>query len=126
MKQLPSKGVDRLALSIGSQTLSGVNVQQQFTWSSGDPVKLNVVYGADGNFTQPDNGSWAIFQFIDRASTKVPAGSPTVFTWNLSFGNRPVTLPDGTPVQAIYQINAPGNVFARSPMHCVAEAAAAR
>ncbi len=109
LRQLPSKGIEQLSLTVDDQTLAGEGQSKQFTWT-GNPG--SIVKGTYSTANLPFSGGqglWAPFHFIDDARW-APGATPTL-EWPLEIGHRAQTLPDGTPVVIRYELSSGAQMF---------------
>jgi type VI secretion system protein ImpL len=122
LRQLPSKGIEKLSLVIDGETLSGDGQSKQFTWT-GNPssaAQATVNYPGGSLEFAKEQGLWASFHFLDGA--KWTPGRVPVLEWPIEIGHKPATLPDGTPVVIRYELSSGMQMFRRDSvgMRCPA------
>ena len=111
LRQLPSKGIEQLSLTIDDQTLAGEGQSKQFTWTGNPGSIVKGTYSTANLPFSGEQGLWAPFHFIDDARW-IQGATPTL-EWPLEIGHRPQTLPDGTPVVIRYELSSGAQMFQR-------------
>jgi type VI secretion system protein ImpL len=116
LRQLPSKGIEKLSLAIDDQTLAGEGQSKQFTWTGNPSSKVKGTYSASNSLFASEQGVWAPFHLMDDARW-VSGPTPTL-EWPLEIGqgHRPQTLPDGTPMVIRYELSAGAQMFRRESL----------
>jgi len=121
LKELPSRGIDKLSLTIDDQTLAGTGEAKQFAWT-GNPASSVRLTGSSsaGSLLFPSyQGLWAPFHFLQKGRP-VP-GSTNTLEWPLEVSGDPVRLADGTPVVIRYEILSGAQIFRKDGLdHCPA------
>ncbi len=126
LRQLPSKGIEKLSLVIDGETLSGDSQSKQFTWT-GNPssaAQATVNYPGGSLEFAKEQGLWASFHFLDGA--KWTPGPAPVLEWPIEIGHKPATLPDGTPVVIRYELSSGVQMFRRESLGIRCPAVGAR
>jgi type VI secretion system protein ImpL len=116
LRQLPSRGIDKLSLTIDDQILASTGEAKQFAWTgnSGSSVKLTGSSSA-GNLLFPSyQGLWAPFHFLQKGRP-VP-GSTNTLEWPLEVAGDPVRLADGTPVVIRYELESGAQMFRKESL----------
>jgi type VI secretion system protein ImpL len=85
---LPSKDIQSVSLTIDGQQLQGLNVSKQFTWSLQTAQQAQLV--ANGSFSMPFTGPWALFHLIDKGNVQQTA-NPGRLDYPIGFTNGPTT-----------------------------------
>jgi type VI secretion system protein ImpL len=126
LRQLPSKGIEQLSLTIDDQTLAGEDQSKQFTWTGSPTSRVKGTYSASNSLFASEQGLWAAFHFMDDARW-VPGPAPKL-EWPLEIGqgHRPQTLPDGTPMVIRYELSAGAQMFRRESLGMRCPAVGAR
>ncbi len=126
LRQLPSKGIGQLSLTIDDQTLAGEGQSKQFTWTGSPSSTVKGTYSASHSLFASEQGLWAPFHLMDDARW-VPGPTPTL-EWPLEIGqgHRPQTLPDGTPMVIRYELSAGAQMFKKDSLGLRCPAVGAR
>jgi type VI secretion system protein ImpL len=111
LRQLPSKGIEKLSLAIDDQTLAGEGQSKQFAWTGSLTSSVKGTYSASNSPFASEQGLWAPFHLMDEARW-VSGPTPTL-EWPLEVGqsHRPQTLPDGTPMVIRYELSSGAQMF---------------
>jgi type VI secretion system protein ImpL len=126
LKQLPSKGIEKLSLSIDDQTLAGESQSKQFTWTGNPSSSAKGTYSTSNSLFAIGQGLWAPFHLMDDA--KWVSSSTPELDWQLEIGqsHRPQTLPDGTQLVIRYQLIGGEQMFRRESLGTRCPAVGAR
>jgi type VI secretion system protein ImpL len=121
LKELASRGIDKLSLTIDDQTLAGTGESKQFAWTgnTGSNVRLTGSSSAGSLLFPSYQGLWAPFHFLQKGRP-VP-GSTNTLEWPLEVSGDPVRLADGTPVVIRYELLSGAQIFRKDSLsHCPA------
>jgi len=126
LRQLQSKGIEQLSLTIDDQTLAGENQSKQFTWTGNPGSSVKGTYSASSTPFASEQGLWAPFHLMDDARW-APGPTPTL-EWPLEVGqsHKPVTLPDGTPEVIRYELSSGAQMFKKDSLGMRCPAVGAR
>lgn len=126
LRQLPSKGIEQISLTIDDQTLAGEGQSKQFTWTGSPTSTVKGTYTTSNSPFASEQGLWAPFHLMDEARW-ISGPTPTL-EWPLEIGqsHRPQTLPDGTPMVIRYELSAGAQMFRRESLGMRCPAVGAR
>ena len=126
LRQLPSKGIEQLSLTIDDQTLAGEGQSKQFTWTGNPSSSAKGTYSTSNSLFASGQGLWAPFHLMDDA--KLVLGPTPELDWPLEIGqsHRPQTLPDGTPMVIRYELSSGVQMFRRESLGMRCPAVGAR
>ncbi len=126
LRQLPSKGIEQISLTIDDQTLAGEGQSKQFTWTGSPSSTVKGTYTTSNSPFASEQGLWAPFHLMDEARW-IPGPTPTL-EWPLEIGqsHRPQTLPDGTPMVIRYELSSGAQMFRRESLGMRCPAVGAR
>src|ERR1019366_3446006 len=114
LRQLPSKGIEQLSLTVDDQTLAGEGQAKQVTWTGNASSSVKGTYSAANLPFSIGQGLWAPFHFMDDA--RWTASTTPTLEWPLEIGHKAVTLSDGSPVVIRYELSAGAPVFRRESL----------
>ncbi|MGD0509290.1 MAG: ImcF-related family protein, partial [Terriglobales bacterium] len=111
LRQLPSKGIEQISLTIDDQTLAGEGQSKQFTWTGNPSSTVKGTYTTSNSPFASEQGLWAPFHLMDEA--RWVSGPTSTLEWPLEIGqsHRPQTLPDGTPMVIRYELSSGAQMF---------------
>ena len=109
LRNIPAKGIQGAALTIDGQQLNVSSASKQFTWNSqtAHQAQLNASYAGASNLPLLQmQGTWAVFQLIDKAHVqRTPGGALLGFPLEVS--GTPITF-EGTPLVVQFELSGPG------------------
>jgi type VI secretion system protein ImpL len=119
LRNLPSNGIQTLAIKVDSQSLTNTETSKQFNWTAQTASSASLTANT---LPLQFSGPWSVFQlFAKGKSQKTGAGYELSFP--LEVANTPVKGPDGTPVVAKFELSGPGaDILAPGvlgALHCV-------
>jgi type VI secretion system protein ImpL len=124
LTEMPSN-VEKLALRIGTETVSGTGTRRTLTWNGAPDEHIEVVKGGETlkNFTGP----WSIFRFASSAPKSETSTAGTTLEWRITQNDGSAVLLNGKPEFYSYQLLVNGfNPFGASEwtgLRCVAQVA---
>lgn len=124
LTEMPSN-VERLALRIGNETLSGTGTHKTLTWNGAPDEHVEVVKG--GETLKNFSGPWSIFRFASSAPKSETSPAGTTLEWRITQNDGSAVLLNGKPEFYSYQLQVNGfNPFGPAEwagLHCVAQVA---
>ena len=112
LKQLPSKGVDQISLTIDGETLTGEGQFKTFTWTGSSGSMVKGTYTAGNVLFASEQGVWAPFHFMDNARWS-PGYAPTLEwpLWTPGESHRQQMSADGMPMVIRYELSSGAQMF---------------
>lgn len=111
LRPVLSDAIPSVTLSIDGQATrftKGAEAPKAYVWSgaSGREARISGQLGTmEANLIGPYTGTWAVFHLFYDAETFRPQGSTYLLEWAIRTGGRQATLPDGTPIKIVFELN---------------------
>lgn len=109
LRDIPTKGIQGANLTIDGQQLNVSSASKQFTWNSqsAHQAQLNASYAGANNLPLLQmQGTWAVFQLLNKARVQRTPGGATL-NFPLEVSGTPIVV-DGTPLVVEFELTGPG------------------